>query len=899
MTRTTSEATDPRLLLKATPPKAPKSLLARPRLSVNGPELADKAVIAVHAGSGFGKTALLAQWRRERLEAGDVVAWLTLDHWDDDTRFSQGLAVAMQAGSGRPRFGCSWPTMSDQRDGRHEGITGWLAGVVDMAAEVVLILDEAHTLPEATVRSSLVYLLHNAPANLKIVMASRRPLSLPVADLLAHGQFASLDTEALRLRPQETVAVLSARFGARIDADTCIRLHEITEGWPLGLQLAIAAIEKSQSVRDAIDGCLSCSGDIRRYFVESLVERLPPAMADFLVRTSFVDALHPELCEAITAREDSARMLSQLCELTPIFAESVGSDWLRIHPLAREFLDERFDALPAQEQRGLRARAAQWLSEQRMFEEAGRHALAAGQEELAYELAERCLYDVVTTGQLSRVAEWIGRIPATEIERRPRLRVAVAWTLAQSERHVEAARMVGPIIDDPAADAGERCESAEICATAALFADDLDAVERVVSPWFETLSSRSAVQRTVGTNHMALLALLHGSPERARYHYQHLPRDSEWGGGYARGWGDWIVGMSYLWEGQVVLGEQHLRAALARAEEKTGRRGPIAVMLAAVLAAVLWERNGHDEVAALLANRLDAVERHAPPDAIVLGYVAAARAAAAQGQEGRAFDLLEHLFALGEARHLPRPCIASLAEQMRIHALRAREDACAALLGRLDEACAAPQLRDQGLPQPLVGLQSGLARTYASLARQDWQAMLGHLQAIHAVAERLRRGRDLIQIQLLEALALTRLGKENEALFAEALGMAKTLGLERILVDTHPDLAARAERTGGGRAVEAGTAGRLPERREAVAVARPGDAAHARVAPSALLTPKEREILRLLANNMSNKQIAIALGVGAETVKWHLKNLFGKLYAANRKHLLDRARMLGILDSAA
>ena len=66
-----------------------------------------------------------------------------------------------------------------------------------------------------------------------------------------------------------------------------------------------------------------------------------------------------------------------------------------------------------------------------------------------------------------------------------------------------------------------------------------------------------------------------------------------------------------------------------------------------------------------------------------------------------------------------------------------------------------------------------------------------------------------------------------------------------------------------------------------------------------LLTPKEREILRLLANNMSNKQIAIALGVGAETVKWHLKNLFGKLYAANRKHLLDRARMLGILDSAA
>lgn len=53
------------------------------------------------------------------------------------------------------------------------------------------------------------------------------------------------------------------------------------------------------------------------------------------------------------------------------------------------------------------------------------------------------------------------------------------------------------------------------------------------------------------------------------------------------------------------------------------------------------------------------------------------------------------------------------------------------------------------------------------------------------------------------------------------------------------------------------------------------------------------------AGNLSNKEIALALGIGDETVKWHLKNLFGKLDAANRKHLLGRARMLGILDSVA
>jgi LuxR family maltose regulon positive regulatory protein len=67
------------------------------------------------------------------------------------------------------------------------------------------------------------------------------------------------------------------------------------------------------------------------------------------------------------------------------------------------------------------------------------------------------------------------------------------------------------------------------------------------------------------------------------------------------------------------------------------------------------------------------------------------------------------------------------------------------------------------------------------------------------------------------------------------------------------------------------------------------------VSPSALLTPKEREVLELLARRLSNKQIAAALDVGDATIKWHLKNLFAKLSAGTREHALQRARMLGIL----
>lgn len=64
---------------------------------------------------------------------------------------------------------------------------------------------------------------------------------------------------------------------------------------------------------------------------------------------------------------------------------------------------------------------------------------------------------------------------------------------------------------------------------------------------------------------------------------------------------------------------------------------------------------------------------------------------------------------------------------------------------------------------------------------------------------------------------------------------------------------------------------------------------------SMALTPKEREVLELLARNLSNKEIALAMDVGEETIKWHLKNLFGKLAAGTRKQAVQRAQLLGLL----
>lgn len=890
-------ATDPQLTLKATPPRLSKNLLPRPRLSSGAPLLADKSVVVVQAPPGFGKTSLLSQWRREALRNGAVAAWLTLDERDDGHRLVQGLAVAMRMASSRAGFGQSYGHESGQGAEGLEALTNWLAEVAHMAVEVELILDDVHTLPKSTLKTFLVYLFRNAPANLRVFLGTRKQLALPMADMLAHGQFAMLDSEALRFELDETISIITARIGSRADSDICVRLHDLAEGWPLGLQLVLATIEKSLSLNDAIKEFSVRTGDIQRYFVESLVNRLPSSLARFLIQISFVDALHPDLCRAITGRIDSSALLQRLQDTTPIFVGGVDSDWLRIHSLAHEFLKDRFKVLPSEERRDAHERAAHWLAEHEMFEAAARQALQAGQDQLAYDFVARSLYDLVVAGQVARVTEWIERLPAAEIEKNHHLRLAVAWTMAMSEKHGEAANLVKRLVDDPATDPGERWESARICATAAFFADDFHSIERFISPWSDSLPSQSIILRTVSTNQLALLAVYRGAPEQARYCYQQLPPDSILKvGEYTRGWSAWVVGFSYLWQGQVLIAEDILRPALTRAEGECGRRSPIAVMLASALALVFWERDFASDIGALLADRLDVLEHRAAPDAIVMGYVCAARNAAKGGLERRAIDLLENLYALGETRGLPRLCVASLAEQIRMQALRSRGDACSALVERLRGFTTPRAYKRWGILGPLVKLQVGIARAYEASVFQDWKRVLVELAVSKPIAEQLRRNRDNIQISLLQALALKHCGENSRALFSETISIAESLGLERILVDTHPDLIDWMRRVRGSNDVPpADVIRQAPQGVLSSPGARP--MVRASVLPSALLTPKEGEVLQLLAGHLSNKQIALALDVGDETVKWHLKNLFNKLDAGNRRHLLDRARLLGVLDA--
>lgn len=878
---------EPELILKSTPPKSPKAVSARERLSIERPDLAHKMAIVLHAPAGFGKTYQLGQWRRELLARGAVVAWLTLDEHDDELRFVEGLATAMSLGSGRKSFAAMishLPTRSAL-----QGLTEWMAEVADMGGEVVLILDEVDSLPQATICNGLTYLLHNAPANLRVIMATRRRLNLKCSELVARGLYLVLDTETLRLRLDETLAILSGRFAGRLDTEHAVRLHERVEGWPLGLQLAIASLEKSADPERAIESLAVGADDIEHYFVDNLLARLSEEQLDFLTRISLLDMLHPQLCAAVSGNERAPVLLTGLCEDTPIVHESDQGAWARLHPLARDLLRRRLQAYPASVREQGQLQAAQWFERQGFLEEAARHYLGAGRIDEAYQAIEKCLYEVVLRGQYGRVQEWLATLPAEVVEARPSMCLAGAWALAMSERHREAAALLACIDATALQDEAIRCEVAAIRSAAAYFADRPDEMAVIIQPWLEGYGPTAPVKlQAILANQAACLALFQGQTERARHICRRAPQ-YVWTSGLdaIAGFGEWLVGLTYLHEGRMQPAEAALRASLQRAEQDIGARSAVAVMLATSLAAVALESGKPQQADLLLANRLDVVEHLTCPDIILLGYLTAAGVAQQQGQNHRCYDLLEALVALGEERQIPRFCIAALGEQIRLHARLGRIDTCQALWRRLERHLPEGWLQQEGLLGPHLALMAGVARACMRVAQQEWSRLLEELPALEAIAERLRLGREGVQLKLLRALALREQGESGEPILREAISLAEEYGLQRVLLDVPPQLASWQAQLRAGAAAAALGPPPAPARRESPV----------QVSASRLLTPKEREVLQLLARNLSNKQIALALEVSEETIKWHLKNLLGKFQAGTRKHAVDRAYMLGILAS--
>ncbi len=884
---------EPQFLLKTAPPRQGRHSPAVARLEHRWAEVNDRLALVVTAPQGFGKTTLLAQWRRMWLERGVSVAWITLDSQDDGSRFVALLSYALGAATGREAFAVAAAEARLHRDRNVAALTTLLAEVARLATPTVVVLDDVHRMPQEAMRGLLAYLLNNAPANLQFALGTRRPLEIDLTDLRATGRLAQFDAGDLRLRLDETLALLRTRFGRRIDVDDAARLHDVTEGWPLGLQLAISVIERATDLHEVIGQLSARRGDIHHFFFESMLSRLPPDIADFLVRTSILEVLRPDTCAAVTGNADAACLLAMLADESPVVTEGEGRQWLRLHAMAREFLLGQFDSLPVEERRACYSRAAAWHAEHGMLQDAARHALAAGDDELAASLAARCLLDVAREGRLAEARDWIRRLSPQAIARDVRLQLCIAWIKAISDDARAVLALLEKIAHHPQYDEECRYLADVVAAAAGVFRDEPGRVAAALSDWEHAPPSAEPLQVISMANSRAVLDMLSGESERARRGLSTAMRQiaREPGMRMALSFSDMLMGLSYVWEGHAARAIALLVPRLEAAETELGRRSIPAAMHAAVLSAAYLLDDQIERARAVLADRVDVIEHSGMPDPVALAYRVLGEIDLRRGEEGRAIEYFTALAEYGSTRDLPRLTMLGLAFQVRVHSVRGRVQKARELLQELEAL--RPVLvspRYDVMRWHCEGMLA-VAHAYMHLAEGDPDGAMATLPATSSIPARVRGGVTALTVQALHVVAAQMAGREDaRSMLTELLGLAELTGLRSFVLSLHHVLPSMLARDDHARPPA------VPVRSDDGAHRRPGRPDGTTVATGGLLTPKEARVVALLAGGKANKDIARALDVGEQTVKWHLKNVYQKLDAGSRKHAVDRARLLGLID---
>lgn len=882
--------TDPRLLLKVTPPKLRKSLLVRERLRHLGAIDDDYAVLVVEAPAGYGKTSLIAQWRHDWLQRGAAVGWLNLDTGDSPITLVSGIAVGLRRSIGRPDFGADAIAGVRRGLGTESALTSLLAEISEASCPMVLVFDNGERLSGAAAVEVLDYLLHNLPPNLRVVIGTRPPMRPETLDLLGQGLLRRVRAADLCFDLDETIQLCSSRFDGRIDIDLGARLQEVTGGWPLGLQLAAAALERAANPQHALEEFSKSRDDATLHLFEGLLASLPPALALFLTRCALLDALHPSLCEALTGDEDAALSLQRLVVETPLLTATEEGEWLRLHPLAREYLRSRAEStFTADERRDLHVRAWHWLAAHDSPEPAAQHALAAGYEREALELISTSLRAEFDLGHHGQVAEWLARIPPAAVASSVPLRLVALWMHALSCRLADTLQQATALIDDPAVDEKSRAEAMVALASAHDLLEQHDPARQLVSRCASMqVGSRS---RQVLQHLQADFACNAGKTELGRRIL--MPVAGEQLYPVVQIWRAYLTVWSYLWEGRPVLAEQIARLQHARWEAQVGRRGPWTALLGGVLAAACWQQDRRSEAKAQLADRLDVIDQWSGYRALIHAYVTLAQMAESEGEDARAFAYLETLASIGERRGTVRLIAVSLAERIRLHAARQRPEQANSLLLEFNALVDRSVMSDLAAPQ--VHLDHALAGAFAAIAAGDLASAQARVTRARGLAHDLNRGYEAVQALALEALLKDSVGQSPDTALIEALSRAESGGLVRVFADTLPGMVELVRRRMLDAAAGTVTRGFIDRVLAAAAAAPPGAQRPGPPARNAMLTPKESQVLQLLAGGLPNKRIAVELGLSNDTVKWHVKKLLAKLSAGNRDHAVDRARMLGLL----
>ncbi len=882
---------------KLLPPRTARRLVPREALVARLLDARRQRCVLVQGPAGSGKTSTLVAWRQALLPLDFDVAWLSLAPEDNDLErfFTCLLASLAEVDPQAVREAALLMGRGSGEAAAEHWVISLVQGLAPRPRELVLMLDDVQLLDDPRIFQALQLLLDYAPPNLHLALGSRNAVPLSIGRLRAQGQVSEFDLRDLRFSAEESERFLREQLGA-ISAREARTLHDLTDGWVAGLQLFAVELRAKEGAGFAPVAVRDPQA-FTRYFESEVLAHLALDDLELLTQVSVCNRFCASLCASLLGQLHAvAAMTSRLAKLDAgnLFVSQVSAhdreSWYRVHPLLREILITR---LRKEDQRRLHGIAWRWFDAHGYVDEAVRHAVLAGEAEAAADVVEACATDLMGKGELAQLAGLMARLPATQVHARTGLRLAAAYLKLYArdlDRLEEELRALEA--DAPALAGGQGEGLLTLRAGLALQRDDTE-MARALLPRLEAVPDDAQAFVFAGSaTTKAWLAMYDGEFEHAR---AMLAESEERGLAPPRRLvAQALRGLSYCLEGRMAQADTVLRAVLQEADGHGAARIGVAAVAAGLLGDVLYEGNELEAACALLAPRLDVLERVAIPDAVLRALLVLATSQWLAGRELEALASLDSLEEYALRDGLDRMLAHVLALRLRLHFSKRETVQATEVMERI-EALAARHAQDRRGTGGEVRRLLARSRADSHLHWHDWDAAARELRALLDESLAVGRQRNAATVHLL--LAVAEEGRRQPASAREhvlaALQLGHRLGLVRSLLDATPRTPALVRDLLEAQVLDpvlAFYAQRLLAADAATRAARTSAPAAVQPAADELLNAREREVLELVAQAMPNKKIARVLGVTPHTVKWHLRKIYAKLGVSERDEAVARMR---------
>jgi LuxR family maltose regulon positive regulatory protein len=858
------------------PPEHP-ALVPRPHLLRQLNAGLHRRLSLISAPAGFGKTTLLSEWIHSQPGPSRGIAWLSLEESDNDpVRFLNYTAAALQ--SINPAIGRSAQAIlqAAQHPPLEVVLTALVNDITATPHPLILILDDYHVIHTLPIHQQLAFLLDHQPPHMHLVVATREDPPVPLARLRARGQVMEIRQVDLAFSPHEAADFLSRVMDIELSEVDTLALHERTEGWIAGLQLAALSMRGRADLHEMVMSFAGSNRYVLDYLIEEVFQQQTAEIQDFLLKTAILDRLTASLCDAVAGRDDSRHILQAL-EQANLFILPLDQSrqWYRYHRLFVDLLRHRL-RLDGMEELApdLHSRASRWYADAGLHTDAVHHALRGSDWDRAADLILSAAPSLLSRGETATFIAWLRQLPDEVVRSRPRLCYEASWPLVLTGEYAAAESYLDQVEGTP----GMPPNILVGLIAARAF------IARAQGDYHQTIGLSSQALAHLPPDAPELRCILAVNLGIAYWNVAELSKaaeaftEAEEAASKVENHHARLTARAFLALIRGAQGNLRQAATLCRETIALGEDLPATALTRTALAALHYEWNELETAARYAERGIELSQRSGNPEIQTVGYRVLARIRQAQGKREAAQAALDAADRVAKAKDiLPIVHIRNAAARLQI-ALMENDPATADRLAEHITNSDAPFLfyPHLGLLHTHLQLEQGRLTT-AAQSLSDWHERI--------LAAGWHYG--VIEVRALQALAAS---TQTEALtfLAEALALAETEGYVRTFVDKGAAMADLL-RKAAARGIASGYASRLLNTFPHPAIAR-GDS---RLFD--LLSEREIEVLQSLASGQTNQEIADSLCISVNTTKTHLKNIYAKLEVGNRREAVRRARELGFL----